>query len=348
MFRRLDQGDLLLTSGPDAEVFRVSLRPFAFVSTIRWCDHRRELFATAVPAGRRVPDVSTNDRGELSLFRCDPRDGGWQRVYQGYAHDPVCLPDGGYVAHRGAGLTLLDVRGAVVRELKVGRFGWGPPALSVSPGGDTVAWLRWRGDDGRLRVEGVEPGRSAEFRTTAGRYAWLDPQTLVYVHGARPRLLDVASGATRRFGRGLHDHARRGVTGGTDELRALAELPARQLWESYDDLQVVGDDVWFSAALVQQRGPLRVDGIFRTDRGGNHLTLVAAMPPGDRVEGFFALPDRSALILVATHDGTAVVGRREAAVGPAAGFLASGWSPLLESSQPEFGFHRLPASAPQP
>ncbi|MEV0811215.1 hypothetical protein [Micromonospora sp. NPDC050200] len=176
------------------------------------------------------------------------------------------------------------------------------------------------------------------------RYAWLDSQTLIYIHGARPRLLDVASGTTRRFGPGLRDHVRRGVTGATAQLRALAELPADQLWEFYDDLQVVGDDVWFSATLAEQRGSRRVDALFRADPDGDHLNLVATVSPNDRVEGFFALPDRSALILIATYEGTTIVDRTQMTVGPTAGFLASGWSPLLDSKQAEFGFHRLPGS----
>lgn len=174
---------------------------------------------TATPAGHRVPDVGANDRGDLRLFRCDPYDGVWQQVYRGYAHDPVCLPDGGYVVHRGAGLTLLDGQGAVVREVKVGRFSWGPPSLSVSPAGDTIAWVRWRGDAQQLCVESVEPGRSTQFRTRIFRYAWLDSQTLIYVHGVRPRLLDIASGATRRFGPGLRNNVRQGVAGATAQLR---------------------------------------------------------------------------------------------------------------------------------
>lgn len=323
-------------------MFRVPLQPFSFVSALRWCGHRQELIMTAATAGQRVPDVWANDRGDLRLFRCDPRDGVWQQIYRGYAHDPVCLPAGGYVVHRGAGLTLLHGQGAVVREVKVGRFSWGPPSLSVSPAGDTVAWVRWIGDDQRLCLESVEPGRSTQFRTRAYRYAWLDSQTLVYIHGARPRLLDIASGDTRRFGQGLRNHVRKGVAGATAQLQALAELPADQLWEFYHDLQVLGDDVWFSATLTEKGGSRRVDGLFQTDPAGTHLNLVAAMSPNDRVEGFFALPDRSALILVATYQGTTIVDHSQMAVGPIAEFLASGWSPLLTSNHAEFGFHRLP------
>jgi hypothetical protein len=342
VFRRLHEGDLLITSGPEAEVFRVPLRAFSFLSAIRWCGHRQELIMTATPAGGRIPDATANDRGDLRLFRCDPDDGVWQQLHRGYAHDSVCLPDGGYVVHRGAGLSLLDGQGRVVREVKIGRFNWGPPSLSVNPAGDTVAWVRWKGDHQRPCVEGVEPGRSTQFRTSIYRYAWLDSRTLIYIHGAGPRLLDIASGATRRFGSGLRNHVRRGVAGATDELRELAELPADQLWEFYGELQVIGEDVWFSATLTEQWGPRRVDGLFRADPGGSHVKLAATMPRNDRIEDFFALPDGSVLILVATYHNTTIVDRRETAVGPMADFLALGWSPLLASDRPDFGFHRLP------
>ncbi len=297
---------------------------------------------TATPASGRVPDVWANDRGDLRLFRCDPRDGVWHQVYRGYAHDPVCLPAGGFVVHRGAGLTYLDAEGAVVREVKVGKFGWGPPSLSVSPAGDTVAWVKWEGDHRKLRVEGVGPGVSTRFRTSVYRYAWLDSLNLIYLFGSGPRLLDIASGRARRFGPGLRRWVDRGVTGSTAQLRELAELSADQLWEDYRDLQVVGDDVWFSATLVERSAPRRVDGLFRTDPAGSHLHLVATLQANDRVEWFFALPDRSVLIGVATYQGTTIVGRHRSAVGLATDFMTDGWSPIPTSHTAEFGFHRLP------
>ena len=270
----------------------------------------------------------------------------WLQVYRGYAHDPVCLPDGGYVVHSGAGPTFLDGQGAVVREVRVGRFNWGPPSLSVSPLADAVAWVRWRGDDRKVCVEAVEPELSTQFRTSIFRYAWLDSHTLIYVHGAGPRLLDIVSGHTRRFGLGLRRHAHHGIAGEAAQLYALAELPANQLWEFYGDLQVVGNSVWYSATLTEQRGSRRIDGLFRANSDGTALDLVATMSPNDRVEGFFALSDQSAVIIVATYEGTTIVDRRKMAVGPAAEFLMSGWSPQLDSNQPNFGFHRLPG--PQP
>lgn len=323
-------------------VSRVSLREFADVSAIRWCGCQQQLIATAAPQGARVPDVHAGERGDLRLFRCDPQNGLWQQLYRGYAHDPVCLSGGRYAVHRGAGLTLLDQHGVVMREVKVGRFNWGPPALSVGPDGATVAWIHRTGDRSTLCVAGVGPGALTQFRTSAYRYAWLDAGTLVYLFGARPRLLDVSSGATRPFGTGLRAHVRRGsVIGATDQLQALAELAAAQLWEIYGEIQVVGADVWFTATVTEQCGPRRVDGLFRTDAAGETLHLVATMAPDDRVDGFLALPDRSVHLFLATYAGTTVVDRRRAAAGPMRDFLSAGWSPMLTGRQAVFGVHWL-------
>ncbi|RKN47532.1 hypothetical protein D7223_12170 [Micromonospora endolithica] len=191
-------------------------------------------------------------------------------------------------------------------------------------------------------MENVQPGRSTQFRTRIFRYAWLDSHTLIYVHGARPRLLDITSGDTRPFGPGLRNQARHGVSGATAELQALAELPADHLWEYYGDLQVVGDDVWFSATLTEQRGSRRVNGLFRANPEGTNWSLTATMAPNDRIEGFFALPDRSVLIAVATYRGTTIIDRSQKTLGPMAEFLTSGWIPMRNSHQPTFGFHRLP------
>jgi hypothetical protein len=344
VFSRHDRDDLLVTAGAAEDVLRVSLRGVVTVSAVRWCAERQELIMTAVAAGLRVPDAWSNVRGDLRLFRCNPRDGIMHQLYRGYAHDPVCLPGGGYVVHRGGGLTLLDSEGALIREVKVGRFNWGPPSLSVSPDGGKVAWVRWRGDDQKLCVDDLASGRSTQFRTSGYRYAWFDSETLLYIHGTRPRLLDIASGTTRYIGRSLRDQVRDDMTDPPAQLHELAALPADQLWEFYRDLQVEGDDVWFTATLAERTGKRRVDGLFRDDRAGGQLNLVAAMPPNDRIEWFTALPDKSALMGIATYDGTTIVGRRRTTIGPTAEFMKSGWSPLPTSSQPEFGFHHLSAA----
>jgi hypothetical protein len=167
---------------------------------------------------------------------------------------------------------------------------------------------------------------------------------LLYLRGTRSRLLDIASGTTRYLGRSLRDQVRNDMTDPPAQLDELAALRADQLWEDYRDLQVEGDDVWFTATLAERTGKRRVDGLFRDDRAGGQLNLVAAMPPNDRVEWFTALPDKSALMGIATYNGATIVGRRRMAIGPTAEFMSSGWSPLPTSNQPALGFHHLPAA----
>ncbi|MBX6723756.1 MAG: hypothetical protein IRY92_11075 [Dactylosporangium sp.] len=98
--------------------------------------------------------------------------------------------------------------------------------------------------------------------------------------------------------------------------------------------------------MTERSGPRRVDGLFRTDAEGRHLTLVAVVRRDERIDTFFALPDRSVLIVVVTYQGTMIVGHHIMAVGPMADFLTSGWAPLLDSSRADFGFHRLPGPPP--
>jgi hypothetical protein len=187
---------LEVTAGAGSSIWTVSMVGFSMVSALRWSD-QGELVASAVRADGRPPDVRGDHRGDLRLFRCRPGDG-WQQLGRGYAHDPVCLVDGSYAVHRGAGLAFLDDDGTVVREVKVGRFNWGPPSLSVGPTGHDVAWVRWKGSSQKLCVERVTPDRSDQFRPSLYRYAWLDEQTVLYVFGSGLRLLDLETGKTRR------------------------------------------------------------------------------------------------------------------------------------------------------
>jgi len=335
-------GDRLdVTTGPDAPVYSVSISGFAFVSALRCCN-RGELLVTAVAAGDRVPDVRNGYRGEMRLYRCDAAEGVWRRIGPGYAHDPVCLPGGRYAVHRGAGLSFLDSAGSIFREVKVGRFGWGPPSLSVSPDGRFVAWVRWRGDDRKVRVEEIATGISRQFRPSVYRYAWLDEQTLIYILGDGPRLLNLESGATRRFGRRLRGQALRGIPGAPAELQEIARLPEDELFEIYGEVRVVDGDVWLAATLTRRDGSSRVDGLFRSDATGDHLHMVTCTVGRDRIEAFTPFHDRSLQIRIATYEGTTVVDRRDTAVGPLAAFLNDGWMHLLDSHQPDFGFHRLP------
>ncbi len=152
---------------------------------------------------KRAPSVRADDRGDLALLAWKPGADAWQLLYRGYAHDAVCLSGGGFAVHRGGGLTFLDSSGRKVREVKAGRFNWGPPSLSVRPAGDLVAWIRWRGDDRRLQLENAAGTVSVDLRTSVHRYAWAGDDTIVYYLGTGLRLLDIISGRSRALAKNL-------------------------------------------------------------------------------------------------------------------------------------------------
>src|SRR5260221_52881 len=147
-FARVEGATVELCLGPGELVYSVDW-VFPFVSSARWTAEQGRVLVTATPVARRAPSVRADDRGDLALLAWKPGEDAWQLLYRGYAHDAVCLSGGGFAVHRGGGLTFLDPSGRKVREVKAGRFNWGPPSLSVRPAGDLVAWIRWRGDGGR-------------------------------------------------------------------------------------------------------------------------------------------------------------------------------------------------------
>jgi hypothetical protein len=323
----------------------VPMDGFSMVSAVRWCPHREELILTGVAVGGRIPNASraVNERGELRLFRCSPRHGGaWQKLSTGYAHDPVCLPDGGYVVHRGAGLAFLDDDGAVVREVNVGRFSWGEPSLSVNQAGDRLAWIRWKGDDRKPCVVDISGAHSFQARPSVHRYAWFDPHTLVYFYGAGLRLLDVASSKTRALGFGLlHDIRTERVETASD-WSEFVDGSRGEVWVSYDDVRVVGDAVWFSAGLFNPAAGLSISGVFRLDGIAGSLTVTATVDADKHLEDFEAMSDGSLLLYLAPRPGIEMGERSLIATGPRADLLRTGWLPINESIQPTFRFHGLP------
>jgi hypothetical protein len=214
LYRRTGAADIEVTDDPAAAPIAVSL-DFAHVSSLRWCDERRELLASATPVGLSSPSVPRDDRGDRRLFACRPGDE-WRPVGdRGFADDPVATRDA-YVVSRGAGIKVFDGDGRVVHEFKRGRFNWGPPSLSLSRDGSYVAWVRWRGDDRKLCVMDLTDYGVTEFAHSLYRYAWLDDRTVLYLLGGPPQALDVVTGESRRFN------------------------PNR-----FTDISVAGDGVWF-------------------------------------------------------------------------------------------------------
>jgi hypothetical protein len=341
-FAQVGDGELGLCLGPGEPVFTTGW-VFPFVSAVRWCADQGRVLVTATPAGGRPPSMRANDRGELALLAWRPGEDRWQRLYRGYAHDPVCLSGGGYAVHRGAGLTFLDAAGRKTRELKAGRFSWGPPSLSVRPSGDLVAWIRWRGDARRLFLQDATGMASKDLRTSVYQYAWMDDDTIVYYLHAGLRLLDIHSGRSRRLAADV------ATLIGTADLpdRAARYLPLHigtpdVFFTDVDGLQVVAGQLWFTMSLgaLDNRYP-SYTGLFARSADGR-TRLVTDVAPQESIESFAGLPDGSALLTVARHQGTRITRREQRPAGPLAPFLAQGWRPLPGSGDPEFGFHALP------
>lgn len=345
MLFRSQADDLLeVWDGGDGEVFPISLSEFSQVSALRWSAQESEVLVTAVSVDGARPDPRNGKRGDLRLFRCQPVAGRWEQVSTRYAHDPVCIP-GGYAVHNGSGLTLIDRSGRVDRDVKVGRFSWGPPSLAINAAGDRVAWTRWVGDDAKVHVESVADGTSFRGRSSVYRYGWWDDSTLVYYLGSGLRLLDVMSGRSRAVALDLRRAVVEQLDDGPSELTELATADRDSTWESFDDLRVDDQNLWFVAQLAHRDTdrPSRVQALYRWGRTTGLLTLSAWVGPDEKIEDFAVLPDCSAVLTVALYDQLRVVARERRSVGPSCRNLDAGWVPALDSRTPTFGFHQLPS-----
>ncbi|WP_020524093.1 hypothetical protein [Catelliglobosispora koreensis] len=88
-------------------------------------------------------------------------------------------------------------------------------------------------------------------------------------------------------------------------------------------------------------------GRFRTDNAGAQAELAMAVDENERIEHFHPLADGSALPNIATYRNLTIVDRRQATIGPLAGFLSEGWHPVANSGTPELGFHALSQQLPR-
>ena len=306
LFRKTAAGGIEIADDPASMPIQVPL-DFSYVSALRRCEERGELLASATPKGATPPSVSADERGERGLFACRPGEE-WRRIGTSFADDPVATTDR-YIASRGAGITVFGDDGSVLHAFKKGRFNWGPPSLSLSPDGSYLAWVRWRGDDKKLCVMRLADYRVTEHSHSLYRYAWLDDRRIVFLLGSPPRVLDVSTGAVRRF-----------------------------LGEQYSDVAVAGERVWLTNELN--------DAVVRCTLDGSDLAEVWSddRPFGRRlrrekrrIETLVPIGAESAWLCLAVYRGYRIVRREERWIGPAAGH-ATGWAPLLDCHQPEFRF----------
>ena len=308
LYRRTEDGGIEVTRDVAADPIPIPL-DFAHVSTLRWCDERGELLAGATPTGGKAPSVSDDERGERRLFVCRPGEE-WRRISDApFANDAVATEDR-YVASRGAGVIVFDADGTVLHEFKKGRFNWGPPSLSLSRDGSYLAWVRWRGDDKKLCVMRLRDFGATEYSHSLYRYAWLDDRRLVFLLGGPPRVFDAATGEVRTF------------------------VPER-----YRDVAAAGRTLWFATDPGDAVVRSGLDGAaFETAWTEKRSLRDRLRRESRRVDSIVPHEDGSASILLEVYRGRyRIVRREERWLGPLAG-RATGWTPLLDCHQPEFGF----------
>lgn len=339
MFLRSGVESMSMTAGPSSPLIDVPFEGFASVSGVRWVPETEELLATAVPAGAQQPDLSINDRGDFRLYRFRVASREWSCVYPGYAHDPVFSPAFGYAVHSGRGVVVIDDTGHVRRDVRVGRFNWGWPALSVSPDGDRIVWCRWKGDDPKPQVLGTD-GELLELRSTVSRYAWYDNDTWLFHRGMGLRLLDLTTGKESPFGKSL----RAGLVDSPslpDEHRDLMLLRPSQVHEFFGQILVKGEEIWVEMSVCEQ-APMararRFDGIVRCDRQVRQPEVLVHHGRNERCGGFDTVGG-SIVYRVHTLQDLRIVDGRTEYRGPLVPFLSEGWFPAITSATPSFHSH---------
>jgi hypothetical protein len=73
---------------------------------------------------------------------------GVEQLTKEYTNTAIALPDGGIAYSNGGSLVV--ARLSEREHHKVGRFTWGPPAISCAADGLVVAMTKWKGDDRKL------------------------------------------------------------------------------------------------------------------------------------------------------------------------------------------------------
>src|SRR6266536_3350267 len=87
-------GRLLIQSVDGTQSCTVDLDSFSFISGAALDATASSLAMTAVPRGKRLPNLSAHYKGDIGLFVCDLKRSERRSVHDGYAHDPAWFPDG--------------------------------------------------------------------------------------------------------------------------------------------------------------------------------------------------------------------------------------------------------------
>src|SRR5690349_5139482 len=146
MYARRRDSQLQFSRDGKAIAFAIPDTTFADISYACGSVARDHVLLTAVSNGDRIADVRTNERGNYRAYRVDAN--GVEPLTKEYTNTAIPLPDGGIAYSNGSSLVIARSSGKEAH--KVGRFTWGPPAISCTADGAVVALTKWKGDDRKL------------------------------------------------------------------------------------------------------------------------------------------------------------------------------------------------------
>jgi len=317
----------------------VDLSRFADVTAVRLDPTGRRLAVTGTLEGDPPPGVRGGERGRQRLFVI-PLEGGPARcLRERWTGDPAWFPDGSRLAfYTGTALASMAADGSDEREhLGLGRFSWGPPSVSVSPGGSRIACVKWKGDDRHIATADLAGGAAVQ-RPTCYHYDWFDEETIAHDLRGGIRLLHVPSGRTTSWLEDVATLASRqpAVLDLAPALRAATVKGAPDASSRVSQARRVGDRVFFSAWVAAGRA--RFDAILSLTPEGRDPALHYATERG-RVTSYALL--RGGRLLwanVEMADEQLRLSHAQEWAGEGARDIPPGWLPLPERPAPEFGF----------
>lgn len=344
MLARLDDGKLRVRSVDGQRSHVVDLGLYRSISSIALDYATARVAFTAVSGSGREPDVGSNKPGDLRLFVADLESGHVRPLSKGYAHDAAWFPDGTRIAfHNSRGVTVIDAEtGRECDTFATGRFSWGPPSVSVSPGGGFVAAIKWKGDDRKILVCDLTTREVRVHRPSCYEYAWWSEDRIVYTGGSSISVLNRSTGAASRW----LTKARAAEV--SAQLRTHAGLGATHPLEHVSGAVAYMGRVYFRRYVLD--GDRHCSAVVSLNDAGNDFR-VHALAEGPRRLCAFTLLNRGQTISVDYTDANrfnTVIGRGTLFVGEHADTIPPGYAPMPLFATPQFGFHALPGdSAPE-
>jgi len=298
---------------------------------------------SALLEGGNPPSIKleTADRGDLRLLVCETSAAKWHALGRGFALDPAWFPDSRRVAFSTkTGPAIADVPTGKVDSVRVGRFGWGPPSISVNPSGSRVAFVKWRSDSRILGSWDIGADEAQTFGISCHNYTWWDDDTILFQLNGPPRLLDLVSGRPTTFAR---------LEQLLEAMRPAAEPELAHIPQSAPHWDPTTGIVWGARLSAHQD---RVYADFAVGGGGTEggagLFSLNRDLRDPILHGWFAgwrlaryhIAETPGLFNAILERGTGrQFERKRLWFGPGAEAIGADWLPLSPIRFPEFGSH---------